>query len=179
MKKHYYYCLHPTPYTLFLVVLILLLPTAYTLHPAFMDTGWGTRAGGMGNAFTAVANDPTATLWNPAGISQIEMLETTFMYHKLFAGIDDVNLTQMLAAGVYPTKTGAFGLTITDFALWGFYRENMISASYSRDFAELLKLNFPIMAGLISLTHIRLTTEQKKPPTRCLTKHLRADLLLT
>ena len=147
MKRFIYYCLHPTPYTL-LLILALLLPTPYTLHPAFQDTGWGTRAGGMGNTFTAIANEPSATLWNPAGIAQLEMLETQCMYNKLFAGLDDVNLTQMFAAGVYPTGTGAFGFTITDFALWGFYRENTISASYARDFAEMLNLNFPLMAGL-------------------------------
>ncbi|MFA5778638.1 MAG: type IX secretion system membrane protein PorP/SprF [Elusimicrobiota bacterium] len=115
---------------------------------AFQDTGWGTRAGGMGNAFTAIANEPAATLWNPAGIAQLEMLETTFMYNKLFMGIDDVNLSQMFAAGVYPTEIGAFGFTITDFALWGFYRENTISASYSCDIASSLGIRFPFMAGL-------------------------------
>ena len=129
-----------------------------------MDTGWGTRAGGMGNTFTAIANEPAATLWNPAGIAQLEMLETTFMYNKLFAGIDDVNLTQMFASGVYPTETGAFGFTITDFSLWGFYRENTISASYANDFAELLKLNFPVMAGinLKYLTHSYILDDRTK-----------------
>ncbi|MDO8733792.1 MAG: type IX secretion system membrane protein PorP/SprF, partial [Elusimicrobiota bacterium] len=125
------------------------------LYTAFMDTGWGTRAGGMGNAFTAIANEPAATLWNPAGLSQLEMLETTFMYNKLFAGLDDVNLTQMFAAGALPTEIGAFGFTITDFALWGFYRENTISASYSRDLADDIGIGFPSMAGinLKYLTH--------------------------
>lgn len=131
-----------------LLVLIFLYPIPYTLYPAFMDTGWGTRAGGMGNTFTAISNDPSATLWNPAGIAQLEMLETTFMYNKLFAGIDDVNLTQMFAAGVYPTEIGAFGFTVTDFALWGFYRENTISASYSRDIASDIGAGFPFMTGL-------------------------------
>jgi len=134
--------------SLLLSVFICVFYLCSSVFAAFQDTGWGTRAGGMGNTFTAIANEPSATLWNPAGIAQLEMLETTFMYNKLFAGIDDVNLTQMFAAGVYPTEIGAFGFTITDFALWGFYKENTISASYSRDFAELLKLNFPMMAGL-------------------------------
>ncbi|MFN3821922.1 MAG: hypothetical protein ACK4OO_06270, partial [bacterium] len=29
----------------------------------------GARAGGMGEAFVAMANDATATWWNPAGLS--------------------------------------------------------------------------------------------------------------
>src|SRR3989339_1308479 len=150
------------------ILLLLLLTSIFYLpsavYPAFQDTGWGTRAGGMGNTFTAIANEPAATLWNPAGIAQLEMLETTFMYNKLFAGIDDVNLTQMFASGVYPTETGAFGFTITDFSLWGFYRENTISASYANDFAELLKLNFPVMAGinLKYLTHSYILDDRTK-----------------
>jgi hypothetical protein len=111
---------------------------------AFQDTGWGTRAGGMGNSFTAIANDASASLWNPAGISQLEMFETTFMYNKLFMGVEDVNLSQMYFAGVYPSKIGAFGLTITDFSLFGYYRENMASLSYSCDIGS----KFPINMGL-------------------------------
>ena len=134
-----------------LISLLLLTSIFYpssVVYPAFMDTGWGTRAGGMGNAFTAIANDASTPLWNPAGIAQIEMLETTFMYNKMFLGIDDVNLTQMFAAGVYPSQIGTFGFSITDFSLWGYYRENMISTTYSRNFTEMLKLKFPVMAGL-------------------------------
>ena len=96
------------------ILLFLFLLPSTVLYAAFQDTGWGTCAGGMGNTFTSIANDSSATLWNPAGIYQIEMLETVYMYNKLFTGIEDVNLYQMFAAVVYPTKIGAFGLTITD-----------------------------------------------------------------
>ena len=34
--------------------------------------GWGARAIGMGGAFTGVADDPTATYYNPAGLIQID-----------------------------------------------------------------------------------------------------------
>ncbi len=36
--------------------------------------GIGTRAIGMGGAFVAMANDPSAIYWNPAGLSRIEKL---------------------------------------------------------------------------------------------------------
>ena len=39
-----------------------------------MALGGGARAIGMGSAFTAVANDVTATFWNPAGIAEISLL---------------------------------------------------------------------------------------------------------
>lgn len=150
-----------------LIILYTLHLTLYTgvwLNSAFQDTGWGTRAGGMGNTFAAISNEPSAMLWNPAGIAQLEMLETTFMYNKLFAGIDDVNLTQMFAAGVYPTGIGAFGFTVTDFALWGFYRENTVLASYSRDINSDIVVGFPFMAGinLKYLTHSYILDDRTK-----------------
>ncbi|GJM43950.1 MAG: hypothetical protein DHS20C21_07920 [Gemmatimonadota bacterium] len=36
---------------------------------AFLKIGVGARAAGMGEAYVAVAQDPTATFWNPAGIA--------------------------------------------------------------------------------------------------------------
>ena len=118
------------------------------LYPSFQDIGWGVRAGSMGNSFTAVADDVSAPLWNPAGISQLEMFETTFMYNKLFAGIDNVNLNQMFVAAVYPSQMGSFGIIATDFSLWNYYKENMLSVTYSNDFSEYIKLKFPVMAGI-------------------------------
>ena len=38
----------------------------------------GTRAQGMGNAFTAVADDNTAIFYNPAGLRQLEKGESNF-----------------------------------------------------------------------------------------------------
>lgn len=35
---------------------------------AFLETGMGPRAAGMGGAFSALADDPAAPFWNPAGL---------------------------------------------------------------------------------------------------------------
>ena len=35
---------------------------------AFLETGLGARAAGMGGAFSALADDPAAAYWNPAGL---------------------------------------------------------------------------------------------------------------
>lgn len=37
---------------------------------AFLQLGSGARASGMGDAFTAVADDASATYWNPAGLAR-------------------------------------------------------------------------------------------------------------
>ena len=37
----------------------------------FSAFGFGARAMGFGNAFTAIADDPTAVYWNPAGLDYV------------------------------------------------------------------------------------------------------------
>jgi tetratricopeptide (TPR) repeat protein len=43
----------------------------------------GTRAMGMGNAFTAVADDTSAMYWNPAGLDQIGDMKFHFLHDDL------------------------------------------------------------------------------------------------
>ena len=40
-----------------------------TTAAKFLTIGIGSRPSGFGNAFVAIADDPTAMYWNPAGIS--------------------------------------------------------------------------------------------------------------
>src|SRR5882724_3034356 len=53
---------------------------------AFVDTGWGARPVGMGGAFTAIADDSNAPLYNPAGLVQVQWNELSAMYSRLFSG---------------------------------------------------------------------------------------------
>lgn len=46
--------------------------------PAWGGIGFGTRAMGMGGAFTAVADDESAFYWNPAGITQVRFASLMF-----------------------------------------------------------------------------------------------------
>ncbi|MEI6513213.1 MAG: hypothetical protein WCO51_08065 [bacterium] len=39
----------------------------------------GARATGMGGAFTAIANDATASFWNPAGLAELKTFEATLV----------------------------------------------------------------------------------------------------
>jgi hypothetical protein len=47
---------------------------------AFSNMGIAARSLGMGGAFTAVADDASATLWNPAGLVQLGHFELSSMY---------------------------------------------------------------------------------------------------
>src|SRR5271170_4913674 len=69
--------------TAVLVGLIGLQP----VQAAFLDTGFGARPVGMGGAFTAIADDSNAPLYNPAGLVQVQWNEMSAMYSRLFSGL--------------------------------------------------------------------------------------------
>jgi hypothetical protein len=46
----------------------------------FLKISPGARPGGMGEAFVALANDATATWWNPAGLAYVSYNEATLMH---------------------------------------------------------------------------------------------------
>lgn len=66
--------------TLCALVAMLALP-AFAASGLPADTeqlfGVGTKADAMGDAFVALANDPTAVFWNPAGLSFLQATEVT------------------------------------------------------------------------------------------------------
>ena len=45
----------------------------------FLTLGVGARPLSMGGSFAAIADDSTATYWNPAGLGQLTHPELTFM----------------------------------------------------------------------------------------------------
>ena len=80
------------------------------------ELGIGTRALGMGGAYLAVADDYSASFWNPAGLAQIRRLEGfgTLSYLQRKNGIssagvkanDDLTATQLNSIGLaYPVPT--------------------------------------------------------------------------
>ncbi|NOY58994.1 MAG: UPF0164 family protein [Calditrichaeota bacterium] len=50
----------------------------------FLDIGYGARPMGVGGAFTAMANDINALVWNPAGLANLQGRQITFFYTKQF-----------------------------------------------------------------------------------------------
>ncbi len=60
-------------------------------------TGGGARAAGMGNAFTAVADDPFALSWNPAGLTKLDEIYMSFDWASYIpSGSFDFNGAQTL-----------------------------------------------------------------------------------
>ncbi len=73
-----------------------------------LSMGYGARALGMGQAFTAMADDPTAVFWNPAGLEYVYQQSVSFFHSTLFEG----TMYDFLGYA-YPTlNLGTFGMGI-------------------------------------------------------------------
>ncbi|MGC9364654.1 MAG: PorV/PorQ family protein [Fidelibacterota bacterium] len=84
-----------------------------TTAAKFLAIGIGSRANGMGDAFTAVADDGTAMYWNPAGIAHLNRMEIVSNYSQWIA---DINL--MYFGLVLPFQQyGTFGINATHLAV--------------------------------------------------------------
>ena len=82
----------------------------------FLSWGAGARSLGMGKAFFSVADDASATYWNPAGMTQLERKEIMALHVNLFA-----DTTYDFLSFVYPTpKHGVFGMNLTRLYSGGF-----------------------------------------------------------
>src|SRR5215471_11149577 len=69
----------PTVSCLFVVCSLALLPLTARAQSA---DAVGIRAQGMGGAFTAIADDATATWWNPAGLAAGAILNVDLEYGR-------------------------------------------------------------------------------------------------
>lgn len=81
----------------------------------FLKIGIGARAVGMGEAFVAVANDPSTIYWNPAGVASLIRNEALVSHIQWPADISYEHLTYVMPS----TKLGGsfgfqFGLLHTD-----------------------------------------------------------------
>lgn len=94
--------------------------TAGTAHAtkyagAFMENGGGARALAMGGAFTAVADDPSTTFWNPAGLADRHGRELLVMHAERFGDLIDRDFaayTQAVDWSLFGGTKAGFGVTV-------------------------------------------------------------------
>lgn len=118
----------------------------------FTPANNGARAGGMGYAFTGIADDATAIAWNPAGLSQLYSMEASAVVR--FGGgsmtFDSVDGEESIDRGsafdlnfasfVFPLDAGDYHMAmgIAYRTLYDWNEEN----DFSELFGETYKINF-------------------------------------
>jgi hypothetical protein len=80
-----------------------------TTAAPFLSIGQGARALGMGSAFVAIANDPSAMYWNPAGIADLSGIEILIDHTYWIADIQ----YDYLAATINTGSFGTVGVNLT------------------------------------------------------------------
>ncbi|MFH1288376.1 MAG: PorV/PorQ family protein [bacterium] len=134
---------------------------------AFLKTGQSVRALGMGKAFTAIADDASASYWNPAGLAQLDKKEFMFMYNKPFSlvsGIQNENIALAWPFALnynYDKLQAAVGLNVIYSAVDGIkgYTEQALPTGEefsSQDMAYLLSCG---VNGLTPNTDLGLTVK--------------------
>lgn len=106
----------------------------------FLDAVDGVRPAGMGEAFTSVADDTNALLFNPAGLTRIRHLEINGMYSDLFTGLntrlyngqqDHTGYNYLSLAIPLDRSVGTVGVGWAHFNTI-LYKENTFLLSYGR-----------------------------------------------
>ncbi len=117
----------------------------------FSEFGFGARAMGFGNAFTAVADDPTAVHWNAAGLDYIFQQSLTAFHASLYEG----TLFSFLGYA-YPTlDLGTFAIGIARLGVGDILEtdinntayENFSFETYRGYFSYGLRLPWDLAAG--------------------------------
>jgi len=101
-----------------------------TASGSFLRIGVGARAVGMGETFVAVANDPSAVYWNPAGLASLQRQEIQASHVDWPADVHYDHLTLVIPSrrlgGSIGIQLGVLGTRIdetTELAPFGTGRE--------------------------------------------------------
>lgn len=115
------------------------------LYASFDPLPIGGRAAGMGEAYTAIADDIYSLYYNPAGILQLQRPELGSYYSQLFVGLtDNSEISRTFFGYGQPIgedgKLGAIGVSYISLDLPSLYQEQTIGVSYGREFRRLWNL---------------------------------------
>ncbi len=83
----------------------------------FLSHGVGARAIGMGSAFVAIADDATATYWNPAGLTHVKKSSFSAMYADTFRSGDGSFLSKGLVNYNFVNYVHPLGVNIGSIGL--------------------------------------------------------------
>ncbi|HAV92771.1 TPA: hypothetical protein DCW38_06285 [candidate division WOR-3 bacterium] len=87
---------------------VLIFSTASQAGAIFLMIYPGSRAVGLGNAYTAISDDALATYYNPAGLGLQDKKDIVLMHVEWLPGLN-AGMYYEFAGVVVPTKYGVFG----------------------------------------------------------------------
>jgi hypothetical protein len=129
------------------------LIAAAPLRAAFEDPLWSARSAALGGAFTTIDDDPTGAFYNPAALASARPRGVNFGYAKLFAGVDNVDLSLNQLAYVQPLPEGTtLSLGWGSVVAGGLMREDTVALGAAQRF-EHVPLIEVISAG-VSLRYL-------------------------
>lgn len=132
-------------------------------HAAFLNTDWGARPSGMGGAFTAIADDSNAPLFNPAGTAQVQWNEFSATYadlysgETLYAGNDKTSLNQSYVAFTARPipRVGSLAFSWASFNASHLYREDTLALTYARNLGDFISALDNSVAVGVNLKYLR------------------------
>jgi len=123
---------------------------AGTSSGSFLKIGVGARATALGEAFVAVANDPSAIYWNPAGLASMQRQEFQVSHVEWPADIRYEFLAYVIPSqhfgGSFALQLGALSTEIdetTEYEPFGtgrsfFYSDVLAGVAYARRWTDKL-----------------------------------------
>jgi tetratricopeptide (TPR) repeat protein len=119
----------------------------------FTEFGFGARSMGLGNAYVALADDPTAVHWNPAGLDYIYQQSVTFFHASLYLGTPYSFIGYAyptLDLGTFAIGIGRLGVgdIIETDAYYNEYEQKFSWEKYRAYISYGLKLPWDLAAGL-------------------------------
>lgn len=130
------------------LLMFLFFPFPPNVEASFNHMPVGARPVGMGLAFVAVADDPYAAAYNPAGLAFLNGAQLTTFYSRPF-GLKELETTFL--AGSFSRKRFAFGAAIQQFG-FSKYRERMAVVAFAGRFGKRFAFG-----GSLFYAHLRIS----------------------
>jgi len=127
---------------------------AGTTSGQFLKIGLGARAVGLGESFVAVANDPSAVYWNPAGLASLQRMELSLSHVGWPGDVNYEHVTWVVPSrrfgGSFALQFGALSTSMDETSeLQPFgtgrsfnYSDIIIGGSYARRWTDKLLVGF-------------------------------------
>jgi hypothetical protein len=140
------------------------------LFASFEPLPMGGRAAGMGEAYSAIADDVYSLYYNPAGVLQVSRPEIGSYYSRLFMGLsDDSEISRTFFGYAQPFgkggRLGGIGASYFALDLPGLYKEEGFGITYGREVKKLWNLGGSIKMLKKQIGSDEFTTNAVNPIT--------------